>query len=246
MCTLSWVSGQGGYSLFFNRDEGRTRGSEAEATHREAEGVEFIAPLDTDQGGTWLATNEYGITIGLLNRYGIPFRARADLISRGRLVLMLTSSGSVAEARRRMLGTDLTVFQPFTAAAAEPAGPLLLLGWDGRALQERAVEQAGIAATSSALTTQADRARRHVLETLAAGAPVTPELLEALHRSHLPERGPLSPCMHRDDAETRSFCRVTVGPDGIEFRHVVGPPCLGHDPVTVTLPRRVRSSPLPG
>jgi hypothetical protein len=246
MCTLSWIPGPGGYSLFFNRDEGRTRGSEAEATLREAEGVEFIAPLDTDQGGTWLATNEYGTTIGLLNRYGIPFRGRADLLSRGRLVLTLVSSRSVAEARRRVHATNLTVFQPFTVVAAEPAGPLLLLGWDGQALEEREVEQAGIAATSSALTTQADRARRHALETLAAGTPVTPELLEALHRSHLPERGPLSLCMHRDDAETRSFCRVTVGPDGIEFRHVPGPPCLGHDPVIVRVPRRVQSPPFPG
>jgi hypothetical protein len=246
MCTLSWIPEPHGYSLFFNRDEGRTRGSETAAALREADGVEFIAPLDTDQGGTWLATNEHGVTVGLLNRYGIPFRPRADLTSRGRLVLALVSSRSVVDARRRMQAMNLTVFQPFTVVAVEAGMPLWLLGWDGQALEESAVEQAGIAATSSASTAEADRARRQVLETLAAGTPVTPELLEALHRSHLPARGPLSPCMHRDDAETRSFCRVTVGAHTIEFRHVPGPPCLGHDPVIVSLARQVRASPLPG
>ena len=43
------------------------------------------------------------------------------------------------------------------------------------------------------------------------------DLLHQFHRSHLPDRGPYSVCMHRDDAATVSLSTVKVTRDTIEF-----------------------------
>ena len=74
MCTLSWLPVPGGYSLFFNRDESPLRGPEVPAAVHRWDDVTLVAPLDSDQGGTWIAANEFGVTVAVLNRY----RSRDD------------------------------------------------------------------------------------------------------------------------------------------------------------------------
>jgi len=49
----------------------------------------------------------------------------------------------------------------------------------------------------------------------------------AFHASHEPSRGPLSTCMHRDDASTVSFSWIDVDRHGVRFHHVPNPPCRG-------------------
>ena len=67
MCTVSWVHQPGGYHLLSNRDEKRTRGTASAPALVERGGVRFIAPIDADFGGTWIAANEFGISLCLLN-----------------------------------------------------------------------------------------------------------------------------------------------------------------------------------
>src|SRR6516165_698509 len=67
MCTVSWVHQRGGYHLLCNRDEKLTRGTAFAPALIERGGVRFIAPIDADFGGTWLAVNEFGISLCLLN-----------------------------------------------------------------------------------------------------------------------------------------------------------------------------------
>ena len=70
VCTLSWFDAPDGYHLFFNRDERRTRRAEIPPAVRCRGSVRFIAPLDGDFGGTWIAANESGLTLCLLNGFG--------------------------------------------------------------------------------------------------------------------------------------------------------------------------------
>jgi hypothetical protein len=83
----------------------------------------------------------------------------------------------------------------------------------------------------------AELLRTQSLERLAQGAPVTPGLLQRFHRSHLPERGPFSVCMHRPEAETQSLSMVQVGADGAVLEYAAGSPCLGGSSVPVRVPR---------
>ena len=60
----------------------------------------------------------------------------------------------------------------------------------------------------------------------------------AYHRSHHPERGPYSPCMHRPDAKTVSYSEVTVSDEQVCFRYRPLSPCAdGTEASTICLPR---------
>jgi hypothetical protein len=56
------------------------------------------------------------------------------------------------------------------------------------------------------------------------GAPEA-EALRELHRSHLPEKGDLSVCMHRADAKTVSLTEVSFLSEERMLRYSLGSPC---------------------
>lgn len=244
MCTLSWAPIAGGYLLGFNRDESRVRSPELPVAPRRSDEINFLAPLDGDQLGTWIAANEFGVTLALLNRYQSDSPRQTAPVSRGRLVLALASAADPAGVRHRLTASRLDDFRQFTLAVTGPDAPVHLFEWDGFTLQERTVRLPGVVATSSAIApVEAEAARRRALAEIQAGGPLSLEVLDTFHRSHLPARGGLSPCMHRDDAETRSFCRVTVTGEAVELRHTSGAPCTSRESVVSHLARRPQ--PLP-
>jgi hypothetical protein len=56
-------------------------------------------------------------------------------------------------------------------------------------------------------------------------SPLTPNTLRNLHRSHAPEKGPYSICMHREDACTVSFTDVIVDNSVATVSYHEGTPC---------------------
>ena len=67
MCTVTWTRRPDGYSVFFNRDELRSRKEALPPRVHDDGTVSYVAPEDGDFGGTWLSVNGAGVTIGLLN-----------------------------------------------------------------------------------------------------------------------------------------------------------------------------------
>jgi hypothetical protein len=244
MCTVSWAPGPEGYALFFNRDERLTRSPAEPPRERELMGVRYLSPLDGDFGGTWLAVNEFGVALGILNRYRVrgyepPARPR----SRGFIVLDLVGHATAVEAIAALERQDLDAVQPFTLVALEPAQPARLAAWDGRSLTAATHRAPGLILTSSAVTEPEVAANRRAL--FAALDRVTPETLLALHRSHEPERGRRSVCMHRAEAETQSLSAVTVTASEIRLTHTPDAPCRGTPLPTLTLTRRPAPCPTP-
>ena len=112
MCTVSWAHQPGGYHLLCNRDEKRTRGAAFAPRVREIGGVRYVAPIDPDGGGTWLATNEHGVSLCLLN--GEPgFESAGPRRSRGGLILELAWAPSAGECALWTSHLDLKLFLPF-------------------------------------------------------------------------------------------------------------------------------------
>src|SRR5215471_17543150 len=103
MCTVSWIYEPAGYQLFCNRDEKLTRGKAEPPRYAVRDGVQFLAPVDADFGGTWIATNEFGLSLCLLN--GTPGRSSR---SRGLLVLDLISLPSIEALVDRVRMLDLS------------------------------------------------------------------------------------------------------------------------------------------
>ncbi len=245
MCTVSWLPESGGYTLFFNRDERLTRASSLPPALHQVEGVRFLAPLDGDFGGTWIAANEFGLTVSLLNRY--TERAApppAHPVSRGRLVLHLAAAADLEALVARLGRMDLEAFQPFTVVAALAGRPAWLAAWDGRTLSLAQHADPGLIHTSSAFDERAVMESRRRTFATALEAGVTEAKLAALHRSHLPDRGPYSVCMHRGDAETQCLSRVQVAAGTVSFTHVPDAPCRSAEALSLRLERRPsRTSP---
>ncbi len=229
MCTVSWTPIVDGYALYFNRDERKTRGVGAPPVLRQQAGVSFAAPIDPDAGGTWIGVNDRGVTICLLNRYGdTPLDPPGPRPSRGLLVLELLVARAAALAIERVERRPLDELLPFTICAVDAAGVVHLADWTGSELLVTATTRPGLVRTSSGSDQrQAEVLRVAALDRLAGGATVTADLLGRLHRSHFPERGPFSVCMHRDEAETQSLSIIQVGAAEAVLDYAAGSPCLG-------------------
>lgn len=233
MCTVSWLHQDSGYQLFCNRDEKRTRRPASEPRMLTREGVRFLAPIDGDFGGTWIAVNEFRLSLVLLNR--AP--SSAAKLSRGLLPMNLIRSRSLAEVSGTVAASDLSGFAPFALAALEPDMPAMLFHWNGRDLMVSPDAERHMPLVSSSFDPQRVkqerddefRRLRDQPEGLRAGT------LLAFHRSHQPGRGPYSPCMHRGDAETVSFTWVTVSPSETSLYYAPGPPCSSLAGMSLTL-----------
>lgn len=229
MCTVSWLRQAEGYVLLCNRDERHTRKPASGPRVGDARGVTFVAPVDGDYGGSWVGTNQCGLTLCLLNRYGDwkPDRNRA-YVSRGLLLIDLLDCRSRHDLSGRMDHLELDRFQPFTMLALSVDEPATLIDWTGLECTVELDAELRMPLTSSSLKDPNVGALRRKLfaEMASQQGSIDQELLHQFHRSHLPHRGPHSVCMHRDDAATVSLSIVTVGPASVEFLYHPKSPCL--------------------
>ncbi|WP_394208877.1 NRDE family protein [Enterovibrio calviensis] len=239
MCTVSWLLHESGYDVFFNRDEQKGRAiafSPQLFAHRS---TAFMMPVDPDGGGTWMATNQHGLSLCLLNYYqgDIP---ELPLISRGLLVKMLAPSAMVSDVVATLNTLHLGSYAPFTLLVFAPdlssrQGHVIAFQWDGHVLTQRPSIEPMI--SSSVAFTEVMQARRQA-HTVILTAPRSVEKAWEFHRSHVPEAGYKSVCMHRDDANTVSFTHLKVTPEQVEMVYVDGPPCQNGEAVTTALVRK--------
>lgn len=242
MCTLTWLRRDDGFELFFNRDEKKDRAPERAPEVFERDGVRFLAPRDGQDDGTWIGVNDRGLAVALLNRY-VPSAGppREAFRSRGLLVMDLLTALHRAEVGERLAETELERYKPFSLFAADPAGRARLFEWTGWHLEETEEPDALMPLASSSFDQALARVHRRGLyaDLVAAhGAPPGEQALYDFHHSHAGGPGPFSVCMHRPDAETRSFTRVRVGAGGVLLRWRPGPPCVGAKEQALELPRR--------
>jgi len=220
MCTVSWIYQDDGYQLLCNRDERRTRAKALPPKILTQNGVRFIAPIDGDFGGTWIATNEFGVSICLLN--GHPRESARPRLSRGMVVLKLIAAASVRRVQELLGSLDLSTFASFTLAALQTGQPATVVEWSGA---ELAARDPGVCLlTSSSYDWEAVQlARRLEFEGRVRSRNV--RALSEFHESHAAEGGAYSVCMHRDDAETVSFSRVEVTRTETSFFYTPDAPC---------------------
>jgi uncharacterized protein with NRDE domain len=240
MCTVSWIRKADGYVLLCNRDERFTRKPAQGPQIRSLRGVSYVAPVDGDHGGSWIGVNQSGVTLCLLNHYGDRSIKRDEkYVSRGSLLKDLLDSLSSREVVQRVDEMELDRFQPFTLLVVSAGDPAISIQWTGAECIFDFCADACMPLTSSSLKDPKVVALRQKLfaEMLSKRTALDTELLHQFHRSHWPERGRSSVCMHRDDAATVSLSIVTVDRDTIEFRYQPDSPCLETQPQQVLLKR---------
>jgi hypothetical protein len=244
MCTATWLRSGEGYELFFNRDELRTRGEarppRARNTVRpDGKTLRYLAPEDADFGGTWIAVNDAGLTLAVLNGFrSADNDARRRWRSRGLLVTDLAGCLAPDEVERRVRGTDLEAYRSFRLLALSAGRQALVAEWDRQQLAVDDTAEGRVPLVSSSFEEGEVGASRREDFRRVVGEARTRERLLAYHRSH--ENGPsaFSVCMHREDAMTRSFTHVRVGADEVELAYHGGPPCEAAPDSVARLRRR--------
>jgi hypothetical protein len=236
MCTVSWIHSGEGFELFCNRDEKRTRSRAVEPQIAKRRGVRYIAPIDADFGGTWLAANELGIAVGLLNGPG----EKRGQASRGFLVAAVADTGSAEDACGRLAAMDLSPYSPFTVVALGPCGKSAVADWDGVELKSASDASSRMPLTSSSFDPAEVSAARQAefIHRASSAGRLDSGVLHAFHSSHGVRRSAYSTCMHRDDAHTVSFSRVMVTAAQVTFSYTPSSPCESAPPILRALERR--------
>lgn len=220
MCTVTWRRDGKRLDVLFNRDELRTRPPALPPRLMDAGPHRCIAPIDGRAGGTWLAVNDRGLVVGILNFYdGQAAPPPARPFSRGRLVLDQMAHADVTSLRAVFPKTALSVYPAFILLALDPSGGAVF-HWDGRTLREDSPPEPLRPLSTSSFDTAAVLAARRAryAELVGDGDP----RLDALMRFHAdthPRGGAYSVLMDRDEARTVSFSWIGVAVDQVVFRY---------------------------
>jgi len=239
VCTVTWIQDGDRYSLYCNRDELRTRKPSQPPHHHHGGGTRFLAPTDGEAGGTWIAVNEHGLSLCLLNDYRWTVEDRANaLTSRGHLVRDLIQAADLEALGQLWSRADLHRFRPFNILVLTPRRDACLFSWNG---EEATLGQDTVRpplCSSSFDDLGAAKSRMNLLGDFSAKTEMEPRKRHLrFHQSHQPERGPYSVCMHRPDAVTVSFTLVEVDPAGVSMAYAPGAPCSTPLEHLVTLDR---------
>jgi hypothetical protein len=227
VCTLSFLPTVEGFRLAMNRDEKRARVAALPPKKFQLGQRQALYPHEPG-GGTWLAVNDAGLCLALINWHRVKREPRAKTESRGQVIPRLIGLPSTKVLGRNLRALPLPNLRPFRLIAID--GKLRRLTewrWDTKSLASRQFDwrtRHWFSSGYDELT--AEKVRTPICDLWPLG---TAAQLRKLHASHLPERGPFSICMHRADAVTVSYSEVIVSERRVTFRYLPGSPCKSRD-----------------
>ena len=226
MCSVSWLIDEDSYQIYFNRDEQKTRTEALPPKEININGINVLMPIDPVGGGSWISTNELGMSLCLLNNYQAS-NPNPVILSRGLLLRELAKEASIDDVCNAFLQLELPQFAPFSLLAfdrsiCEPGKHVMALEWNGH---ESTIHPTDSPLFSSGVDLHnVVNYREAAYQDLVGGTPNQASLL-AFHRHHHNEHSHMSVCMHREDAQTVSFTQIVVSAMHQEMRYVAGSPC---------------------
>jgi hypothetical protein len=227
MCTLTVVPGPNGrLRLAFNRDESRTRPPGLPPEVRQVGTRRVVLPTDPASGGTWLAVNDGGLALAVLNVNPrdefIPVATR----SRGTIIPALLHCDSPAAALSAF--EQLFRYEGFAPFRLVLVGGGLLaeVRWDGREpmVMSRLLGGTPLMFTSSGLGDHLVECVRRELFDSFFEAPVAEwsQVQDTFHRHQWAGREHLSVNMARESARTVSHAVIEID-DRATFRYFAEP-----------------------
>ena len=239
MCTVTVVPGREAIRLACNRDELRSRPAALPPRIERFGPRRAVLPVDPTSGGTWVAANDAGLVLTLLNvNSGNRLVTSAAPLSRGNIIPALLHADRPLAAACSALALDPAQYAPFRlvlvnwreAVEVHSDGARIRLVW-------RTVLTSPQLFTSSGLGDQAvEGPRRQLFGEFFDRPGDRLAQQEAFHRHRWPDRPHLSVCMDRQDARTVSHTVVSLGPDRITLAYHPDAPDRPAETLTLTLP----------
>lgn len=237
MCTLTFLPRSDGYLAGMNRDELRTRPVASPPQVRRSGGRETLYPTEP-AGGTWIACNQRGVLLALLNWNDIELHYISKKTkSRGFVIPTLIGGQNLAAVVSSFERIPLDGVLPFRLFGFFPGETSAVLwSWVGIRKNRQALPWSRGHWFSSSLSDRAAEQQRGVACGAAASEPGfgTSESLRLLHASHSPAAGPFSVCVHRPDAATVSYTEVICREESLLMRYVAGNPCRKPQPQEIS------------
>jgi transport and Golgi organization protein 2 len=241
MCTVSFIPKSRGFYLSMNRDEKRSRPTASAPEIVRAKYCRAMYPRDV-RGGSWIAANEEGVCLALINWHRIEHAPLGKTATRGCIITALAGARSSQEVTAALMRLTLREYRPFRLVAIVPTEHVVTeWGWNLEFLtrrEHRWERQHWFSSGFNEAIAESERAR---LCERAFGNEngVGLESLRRLHSSHMPKRGPFSICMHRSDAVTVSYTEIVASDGCIVMRYKNGAPCSGNSTSEISLPAHV-------
>jgi hypothetical protein len=230
MCTVTFIARQRGYCLGMNRDEKLTRPAGLPPKEKRLNGLGVISPSEPG-GGTWIAVNDHGATLALINWYSIAARVDGKGVSRGEVVNSASAAILPGSADDALHGLPLNRINPFRLIGVFPTtSEIVEWRWNLKQLVRKNLPWKSQQWISSGFDEPAAQRVRGRTFRQAQKQESTGSLdwLRRLHRSHLPQTGPFSTCMHRNDAATVSYTEIVVSDQHALMRYGNAAPCQSH------------------
>src|SRR6266516_8175349 len=270
MCTLSFLPKAQGFYLAMNRDEKRMRSIAFSPSSVDLATCRAILPREP-KGGTWIAVNDAGVCLALINWHRIAEPAfggqllpkkgnRPDAIearsswatqpvettgcpsgakrverepnncvrSRGEVIRKLAGISTSDEISIAVKKLPLRRLRPFRLIAIIPSEQRVTeWRWDlDRLVAHKHAWERRHWFSSGLDEPKAERQRGRICKDAQnQKSEGRLDWLRRLHRSHSPQRGPFSICMHRPDAATVSYTEVAVSKRRATMRYKSGPCC---------------------
>jgi len=217
---LGAQSGVAGVRLAFNRDELRGRPPGLPPSRRRFGPRQAIMPIDPVSGGTWIAMNDAGLAMAVMNVYPVPRIDEADepaaarRNSRGAIIPSLLHCATIHAAAKTACRLEVSRYPLFRLLLVDRTACLEVLS-DGRQarVRDHGCIDRPLFFTSSGLGDQVvDPPRRALFEaSFVAGRDLVGEQ-DAFHRHVWPDQTRLSVCMSRDEARTVSHTVIELRP----------------------------------
>jgi hypothetical protein len=227
MCTVTFIARKKGYCLGMNRDEKLTRPCGFPPEKMKVNGHAVISPSEPG-GGTWIALNDHGVALALINWYSITAQLGDKTVSRGRVIKSISTVSSPDFADAGLAVLPLDRINPFRLIGVFPlSGEIVEWRWNLKQLARKTHRWKTRQWISSGFNEPAAQRVRGGIFRQAQKRESAGSLgwLRRLHRSHLPEVGPCSICMHRVDAATVSYTEIFVSRLDGTMRYHPGAPC---------------------
>lgn len=223
MCTVTILPLQSGIRMACNRDESPLRPAALPPRIISLGKRRAVMPIDPVSGGTWIAANDAGLIVTLLNFYAAPHdrNAPAPKRSRGAIIPSVLDAASLDEAFARTGAIAADDFADFRLVLADRASVAEVL-LDKRTLTRKppAPIDGPLLFTSSGLgEAVVGPPRRALFEEFFASAEDWRVQQDAYHRHSWPDRRHLSVCMRRPDARTVSYTVVEHDGDSVRLMY---------------------------